>query len=167
MESTKKGFGWGRFIVGALFIIAALLAFYDPAANLEAFAYAFAVMAIVYGIWLIITPGRSGLRIVAGIIDILIGIFLFFNIVWAMVALPYVCAVWCILDSLFRLLTVGITRVLGTGYYWFSVIVNILGVILGVVLLFEPITAALTFSFLVGFYLMLAGIELVVFAFTD
>ncbi|HAP7645602.1 TPA: hypothetical protein IVV33_002984, partial [Enterococcus faecium] len=49
--------------------------------------------------------------------------------------------------------------------YWFTIIVNILGILLGIFLLFNPISSALTLSFLVGFYFMLFGITHIVYAF--
>ncbi|HAP9234537.1 TPA: hypothetical protein IWI47_001253, partial [Enterococcus faecium] len=56
-------------------------------------------------------------------------------------------------------------RGVSEGYYWFTIIVNILGILLGIFLLFNPISSALTLSFLVGFYFMLFGITHIVYAF--
>lgn len=164
--NTKKGFGWGYLILGILFIIASLVAFANPASNLEALAFIFGFVAIMDGIWLIINRRQHSLRIVAGIIDIIIGIIILVNIAATIVALPILFAIWFIVDSLFRLFTLGYTKALGAGYFWFSLIVNILGVILGILLLFNPFAAVLTISFLVGFYLMLIGVELVIVAFS-
>ncbi|MGD9559601.1 MAG: HdeD family acid-resistance protein [Oscillospiraceae bacterium] len=164
-KREKQGFGWGWLIIGILFIITAVLAFYDPAANLEAFAIVFAIMAIVHGIWLLALSGYGGLRILFGILDILAGVFMLFNIGLSLIALPFVFAIWFIIDSVFRLLNLGWTKALGTGYFWLSLILNVLGVIVGILLLFSPVTAALTLSFLVGFYLMMVGVECIVVAF--
>lgn len=165
-SDTKKGFGWGYLIVGILFTLCSFVAFWDPTTNLEALTILFAVLAIINGIWMIARPSLSGLRIVVGVIEIIVGIFMMFNIGWAMLALPYIFAIWFIIDSLFRLFTIGSTRALGTGYFVFSLIINILCVIVGIMLLFRPITAAITLSFLVGFYLMVAGIQCIVMAFS-
>ncbi|MEM5199565.1 DUF308 domain-containing protein, partial [Enterococcus faecium] len=43
--------------------------------------------------------------------------------------------------------------------------VDVLGIILGVMLLFNPLSSALTLSFLVGFYFMMFGISNIVYAF--
>ena len=93
--------------------------------------------------------------LVVGIIDILVGIFFLFNIGAGVVVLPFVFAVWFIADSVFALLAADLAKGVSNGYYWFTVIVNILGIILGIMLLFNPISSALTLSFLVGFYLVL------------
>ena len=42
---------------------------------------------------------------------------------------------------------------------------NILGVILGVILLFNPVSSALTLAFLVGTYFMVSGISYLAAAF--
>ncbi|MZM07541.1 hypothetical protein GT958_09365, partial [Bifidobacterium pseudocatenulatum] len=76
-----------------------------------------------------------------------------------------VFAVWFIADSVFALLAADLAKGVSNGYYWFTVIVNILGIILGIMLLFNPISSALTLSFLVGFYFMLFGITHIVYAF--
>lgn len=164
--NTKKGFGWGYLILGILFVIVAVLSFATPLANLGAIAYAFAFIAILNGIWLIINRSQHTLRLVAGIIDIVIGLFIIFNISVAVIALPYVFAVWFIIDSLFRLFTVGVTRALGTGYFILSVILNILGIFVGIMLLFSPVLSASVLSLLVGFYLLMVGIECIALAFS-
>lgn len=167
MENTKKrNIGWGYLLIGILFVIVAIISFSTPLANLGALAYAFAFVAIFNGIWLIINRSQHTLRLVAGIIDIIIGIFILFNITAAVIALPYIFAIWFILDSLFRLLTVGVTRLFGTGYFVLSLILNILGIIVGIMLLFSPALSASILSFLVGFYLMMAGVECIALAFT-
>ncbi len=95
----------------------------------------------------------------------LAGNFFLFNIGAGVVALPFVFAVWFIADSVFALLAADLAKGVSNGYYWFTVIVNILGIILGIMLLFNPISSALTLSFLVGFYFMLFGITHIVYAF--
>lgn len=81
-EHTYK-FSWGYFFIGLLCIICSLIAFYDPSANLQAFAIVFAALAILNGLWLLFTPFRTGLGIAVGILDIIIGIFMLFNIGFA------------------------------------------------------------------------------------
>ena len=103
--------------------------------------------------------------LVIGIIDILVGIFFLFNIGAGVVALPFVFAIWFIADSILALFTADLAKGYSTGYYWFTVIINILGVVLGCILLFNPISSALTLSFLVGFYFMIFGINHIVYAF--
>lgn len=161
----KKSVNWGFILVGILFIVAGVLAFLNPVGNLEALAFAFGFLAIINGIWSIAGRMGSSLRLVIGIIDIIIGVLLLTNIYATMVALPYVFAIWFIADSIFRIIMAGSLKIFGTGYYAMSLIFNIIGVIVGILLLVNPVTAALTLTFLVGFYLTLAGIECLALAF--
>lgn len=172
-ESKKQGFDWGSLLLGILFVITSLLSFQDPTGNLVAIVLVFAIFAIIKGIFEIfmrnklkqLTGYKAHAPIVVGIIDIIIGIYFLFNLNVGIAVLPFVFAIWFILDSLFGLVTIDLAKSVSTGYYWFTLIVDIIGLILGVVLLFNPLSSALTLSFLVGFYFMLFGITQIVYAF--
>lgn len=168
-----KRFNWGYLILGILFILIALLSFRDPASNLVAIVLVFAVMAILKGIFELVVrrkmeefAGQSGVpMIIIGILDIVLGIFLLFNTTVGIIALPIVFAAWFIVDSFGELMVAGAYKNISTGYYWFKIIINLLGIVLGILLLFNPLSAALTLAFLVGFYFMMTGITYIVAAF--
>lgn len=169
----SSGLDWGSLLLGILFVITSLLSFQDPAGNLIAIVLVFAVFAILKGIFEIFVRNRlkqligvkSYAPIILGIIDIAVGVYLLFNLGVGVSVLPFVFAIWFILDSFINLFTLDLARSFSNGYYWFSLIVNILGILLGFVLLFDPLSSALTLSFLVGFYFMLFGITHIVYAF--
>lgn len=173
MEKVKHGIDWGSLLLGILLIITSLIAFKNPASDLLAIVVVFAVFAIVKGIVEICIRNRmknlTGFKvyvpIIVGVLDIIVGFYLLFNLEIGIVSLPFIFAIWFILDSFFGLLTLDFAKAVGTGYFWFSLVLNILGIILGVMLMFDPIISALTLSFLVGFYFMLYGILNVVYAF--
>lgn len=158
-SAPKTKIHWGFLLVGILFVAASILTLINPWGRLEAITYGFAFLAIVEGMWLIVTRFDSALRLVCGIIDILIGVFFIFNAFAATLALPYVFAIWFIIDSVFRLATAGYAKFIGNGYYWFTILLSILGIIIGILLIFEPVVATLTLSAMVGFYLLIAGVE--------
>lgn len=169
----KHNMDWGSLLLGILLIIAALIAFKNPASNLLAIVVIFAILAIVKGVVEICIRNRmknlTGIKvyvpIIIGILDIIVGVYLLFNLDVGLVTLPYIFAVWFILDSFFGLLVLDFAKAISTGYFWFSLILNILGIIIGFMLMVNPITSALTLSFLVGFYFMLVGILNIVYAF--
>ncbi|OJG93976.1 hypothetical protein RV17_GL000865 [Enterococcus thailandicus] len=173
MNENRRSVDWGSLLLGVLFVIVSLLSFQDPVGNLVAIVMVFAVFAFLKGIFEIIgrnrlkelTGYKAKMPLVVGIIDILIGIFFLFNVNAGVMALPFVFAVWFIIDSIFALFVTDLAKNISTGYYWFTVIINILGIFLGIVLLFNPISSALTLSFLVGFYFMMFGITHIVYAF--
>ncbi len=168
-QSTKKSFGWGYLILGILLIITAIIAFRNPFSDVLALTMLFGIMAILSGIWFIVNNdgGNKVFRIIMGILDILIGIVLLFNLWAGAWAMPYVFAIWFIASSIYHIvLMVSMRQAYGNGYFWFLLIINILCIIAGVMLLFNPMASILTMSFILGFYFMLAGIESIVYAFT-
>lgn len=172
-ERNKKGIDWGSLILGILFVITALVSFQDPTGNLLAIVMFFAIFAILKGVFEIfarnkvkeLTGYKAYMPIIIGVIDILIGLYLLFNLNIGIVALPFVFAIWFIMDSIFGLFTLDLAKTVSSGYFWFSLIVDILGIVVGIILLMNPLSSALTLSFLVGFYFMIFGITNIIYAF--
>lgn len=172
MERRNK-FTWEYFLIGLLFIFVSLVSFNNPDSSLKAVVYIFAIAAIIKGIFELFfrrklhefTNQKSTLLIVLGIFDLVVGVFLLINTNAGILALPYIFAIWFIVDSIVGLAESDIFKVKGSGYYWFMVVINVIGIIVGIMLLFNPIVSALTLAFLVGFYLMMIGISLLVYAF--
>lgn len=162
---------WWRLLLGIFAIIVSLLSFNNVTGNLVSVVIFYAIFAICKGIFELfvrrtiedLTGFRSFLPIIIGVIDIVIGIYLLFNLNIGLTILPYVFAIWFIVDSVLGLFTLDIG--LGAGYLWFSLILSILGIVVGISLLFDPLSSALTLSFMVGFYFMLFGIDEIVSAF--
>ena len=169
----RSSFSWPYFLMGVLFVLVSLFAFQDVTGSLAAIVYLFAILAIIKGVFELFfrrklhefTNQKSTLLIVLGILDLIIGIFLFFNVEIGLLTLPFTFAIWFIVDSVINLAEADIFKSASKGYYWFVVILNIIGIILGVMLFFNPIVSAFTLAFLVGFYLMMIGIALIAFAF--
>ena len=55
----------------------------------------------------------------------------------------------------------------GNFYYYFSLTVNILGLVLGFVMLLQPILTFLTLGYLIGLCLIAFGVECILLAFSD
>lgn len=166
---SRKHFGWGYLILGILLVISSLIAFRNPFSDILTLAVLFGIVAILSGIWLFVNNdgGHRVLKVIAGVLDILIGMALLIHPWAAALAMPVLFAIWFILSSVY-----GIARLIcvkqhyGTGHFWFAVIINILCVITGGFLLFDPLASLFTISFLAGFYFMMAGFESIVYAFS-
>ncbi|MGK9299650.1 DUF308 domain-containing protein [Melissococcus plutonius] len=173
MYEQRRGFNWGSLILGILFIGTSLMAFSDPTGNLLTIVLVFAIFAILKGVIEIfvrnrfnkLSSYRSYAPIIRGVIDIFIGIFFLFNLGIGVALLPYVFAIWFLVESILGLFMLEFARTMGNAFYWFYLITDILGIFLGILLLYHPITSVLTLSFLVGFYFMLFGITEIVSAF--
>lgn len=175
MADKKTGFGWSNLLLGILFIITSLIAFNDPVGNLASLTVFFGIVAIIKGCFDIfirnkiqeLTGSKATMLVVLGILDIILGIVLLFNISLGVMTLPYIFAIWFIIDSVSGLFSMEFWLTESKAYYWFNLILNVIGVIVGFSLLFDPVVSALTLSFLVGFYLMMFGLINIVAAFRN
>ena len=161
----RNGFNWGRLLMGIIFIITALVSFRNPLTDLIFLALMFGFIAISNGIWLILNRNDSFLRLLLGILDIVIGLVFIFNLGLSTAMMPYIFALWFLANAIGNLFFVKYTQVISKGFYWLNLIINILCIVLGVALLFDPISSTLTIAFLVGFYFMMVGLEFIVSAF--
>ena len=105
--------------------------------------------------------------IITGILDIALGILLIFNLSAGAKIVLYIFAIWFIIDAIEGLLVLDIAKYIGDGYYYFTLIINIIGILIGVYLLFNPQGSALTIALLLGFNLMVVGIWNIIKAFTQ
>lgn len=175
MFEEKRKFNWMSFLVGILFLLVSLVAFQNPETSLVAIVIYFAVTAIINGIYSLFIRTRikefTGYRstgfLVLAIAEILIGLVLLFRLDTGIIALAYVFALWFIMDSVRNLFLLGPTRLVSVPLYWFSMIVNILGIFVGFSLIVDPIVSLLTISFLVGFYFLMNGLIYIVGAFSN
>lgn len=170
----KMGFGWIELILGVLLVLAGVYALANPQAALGSMVVLYGLAAIVTGIADIVIyvklERRTGfgpvLSLVAGILSILAGIFILLNPGAGQWAFGAFFPLWFIAHCISRLANLGVTRVVaGNAYYYFALIVNILGLILGVLLLFNPWVSMLTLGYIIGLYLVLLGVGSIVMAF--
>jgi uncharacterized membrane protein HdeD (DUF308 family) len=172
MERSRK-FDWGALILGVLFVIAAIFAFSDPGASVIAVVFLFGIAVILKGIFELTfrrrikeyTDKNHTAMIIIGIIDIIIGIFILLNLQIGMIAVALLFAIWIILDSVFMLITSSYIKNYSTGRFWFTVITGIIGLLIGIILLFNPIGGVLSIAFIIGIYFMIAGIVYILEAF--
>lgn len=175
MTNASKSFSWGEFLLGILFVIAGFVAFWDPAGDLLSLTIIFGIVAVIKGIYELFFRslvkqfiGVNGTWLtVLGIIDLIIGILFLFNLYKGMMILPYLFAIWIIIDSVFNLFMLNYYKAQGEGQYWFALIISIITIFIGIFLFFDPIVAALTLSFLVGIYFVWFGILAIISAFSE
>ncbi len=166
-------FNFSLFLLGVLSIWASLIAFRDPVSSLTSIVVLVSIVLTLKGIVLLVnlneTKGFFGNtktnNIILGMIYLIVGIGLALHIWQGLLLLPYVFAIWFIVNSIFYLFNSSYLKEISKPRYIFSLIINIIGVFIGISLLFDPISSAITASFLLGFYFLVLGIEEIVFAF--
>ena len=123
-------------------------------------------------------------ELILGIVLIILGIFIIKQpvgiITWIVVlcglmvhpsagtwAIAMLLPIWIIAHCISRLSHLQYMKMhFGSTYYTLSLILNILGLIVGIMLVFRPMVTILSMGVLVGSYLILEGIECVVTAFS-
>ncbi|QMU07143.1 DUF308 domain-containing protein [Levilactobacillus suantsaii] len=167
MNRTRWGFDWGEFILGILFLVAGYGLFRSPKIGLTGLAIIFATLALLSGLTTIagyrklhdVTGMRANFALLLGIIDILIALVFFFDMSSAIVTLGYLFALWFIVDSLERLLVGRHLRDFGGGFYWVSIILDLLTLIIGILLFVNPIVAAVSLNTLIAIFFGLFGVN--------
>lgn len=172
-EDTRKKFRWPSFIIGILFVILSIWAFMNPGHAAFATIWVLVIGMLIYGIFQIFLwydIGKSGLTrpgmlLFSAILDIILSILIiiaFSNGLsdMAILIIGYMFAFEFIADSISSIsmsnlsFHSGANRVLG-----------VLGLILGVILLFNPFIGTFAAVFMIAIYLMVFGILLITRAF--
>lgn len=168
---SRKSFGWLELLLGALLVVGGALTLRNPGAAMTTFVIVYAIAAIVGGIVDIVFYVRLERRtgfgpvfsIISGILSIAVGIMLLFNIGAGAVALSILFPIWFIVHCIARLANLNYVKsVFGNGYFWLSLIVNILGLVVGFILLFNLGLSAATLVMFIAYYLLLLGIGAII-----
>lgn len=169
-ESTvKKGTDWGKLILGILLIITSLISFNNPNFNVLNVVIVFGIVMIASGIQMIAAAVKSEksnvLLILFGVITIILGILIIVTLWYSLLITPYFFAMWCLVQSISGLFTLSEIRKVSKGAFWFSLIMNILGIVVGLLLFYHPVVSYFTLAFTVGMGFMFIGIKNIVEAF--
>ncbi|MHC1772541.1 MAG: HdeD family acid-resistance protein [Flexilinea sp.] len=172
MERTRK-FNWLSLLVGIILIIGSVFALKDPTATFLTLAIMLGIAVIVRGLMLVITYYRIKdlnsfklkVNLVIGILLIIVGIIFLFRPIFATNLFTYIVAVWFIVDAINNLIGVRLLKPFGSIPYFCSLILNILLLIGGIILLFNPLIVGLSIPLIIGVSLLVSGIEYVILAF--
>lgn len=170
---THFGFDWGELITGVALIITSILLWRNPGAGVLALTFIFALVAIIRGIATLaggiklrdFTGALSWVAIAAGVLDIIVGIIFMFNLVAGAVSLGFLFAIWFLADSIGDLANVGHLREAGTGWMIMGIVFDVFGIIIGIMLMMQPVVAAVGLISLLAIYFMIFGIGNIVIAF--
>ena len=170
---NKTAIGWGELILGVLLIILGIYTFINPSAAMTGVTLVYGILALITGIVDIIfyvkleqrTGFAPALSLVCGILSIIAGILIMFNLAVGEWVLIILFPIWFIAHCIARLAHLPYIRMTsGTGYYYFTIVINILGLILGVFMIFDPFISFISASYVIGIYLLCLGIDSIVFS---
>lgn len=172
----RSGFGVSQFIMGLCLIVLGVFTFLSPRSIFTGVAVVYGVAAVITGICDIViyikeerfTGFGPVVSLISGIFSMMTGIALlaYPGIAEWIVALLF--PLWFITHCISRLTHTDLIRfIAGDFYYYFSLIVNILGLALGFLMLLRPVLTFVAVGYLIAFCLVAFGIECIVIAFSD
>lgn len=171
----RSGFGWLEFVIGIILIVLGFMALVKPDLALTVMVFAYGIAAVAMGIADIIlyirveryTGFGPVLALVAGILSVMSGIMLTAYPRTGVVVLTVLFPIWFIAHCISRFTQLNHIRfVAGDGTYYFALIINIIGLILGFLMFLRPMFTLATLRWFAGLYLMLLGVDSIVIAFS-
>lgn len=169
----RSGFGWLELVIGIILIGLGILAFVKPNLFLTGLVLAYGIAAVVMGVADLIlfieveryTGFGPILSLVSGVLSVMAGLMLVAYPGTGTLVLTVLLPIWFIAHVISRLAQLGHIRfVCGDGIYYFSLIVNIIGLFLGILMVIHPWFTLATIRCFAGAYLLLLGIDSVVMA---
>lgn len=169
----RSGFGWLELIIGIALVLLGIWALVDPVMALKGMAFVYGVVAVVMGvadILLYIQVERyTGLgpmvSLIAGILSVMSGIMLLVYPQMGAMALALLFPIWFIAHCISRLTQVNHIRLVsGDGMYYFTLVINIIGLILGCMMFFSPLLTLSYIRLFASTYLILLGVDSILMA---
>ena len=175
--NRRSSFGWLELVTGILMIVLGILAFAVPNIIMTGMIVFFGIAAIIMGVTDILlfirveryTGFGPILSLITGIISVMCGVMLLVYPNAGKWVLSLLFPIWFITHCISRLAHLDVIRIMkGKFYFYFALVSNILGLILGILMILSPVLSFLTLQiigYVVAFYLILLGIESIVAAF--
>ena len=171
--TRRSSFGWLQLAIGIALIVLGVLALANPDLALNGMVIAYGIAAVVMGVADILLYIRveryTGLgpilALISGILSVMSGVMLMLYPRAGVLVLTVLFPIWFIAHCVSRLMHVNHIRyVAGDGVFSFALVVNIVGLILGFLMLLSPHTTLSTLRWFAGIYLVLLGVDGVVTA---
>ncbi|MBF2756474.1 MULTISPECIES: DUF308 domain-containing protein [Staphylococcus] len=166
MAQDNNKLKWSSLIMGTLLLIVAVIIFSYPVKNFYTLTWLIGLFILINGVIQLLfrraaralAGSGTGLIMVIGIIDIIFGLLVMFNVGASSTFFIFMFAAWFIVSSIIGLLTISKqSRLKGL-----SIIVNILGLLLGMILLFNPMMGMILVSTMIAITFAILGVTYVI-----
>lgn len=170
---NRSAFGWIELLEGILLIALGGYTFARPGSALTGFVVLYGIMAVMMGIADILLYIRmeryTGLgpviSLISGTLSVMAGIMLLFYPTAGEIIMTVLFPLWFIAHCISRLAHLNDIRLFSGDFtYYFTLILNIMGLILGALMLINPWFSLLSIRYIVSFYLLLLGIDCIILA---
>ena len=166
----QSDIGWTELIIGIILIIFGLFIVRQPVGIITWIVIVCGVLAILTGIADIILYVRMErftgfgpiLSLITGILSVMAGFMLIVHPGAGTWAIAMILPIWIIAHCISRLSHLQYMKMhYGMTYYTISLILNILGLLVGILLIFRPMITILSMGVLVGGFMIIEGVELI------
>lgn len=168
-ESSKAG--WAEIILGILLAVLGIVSFVYPDHTLTGIVVIYGIVAVITGIADMVfyvkvdryTGFGPTISLITGVLSVMAGLMLICHPGAGKWILSLLVPLWFIAHCVSGLARLNFIRYsAGNAVYYMTMILNIIGLVLGFVMLFSPYAALLSASYIVGFYLVLLGCDSIV-----
>lgn len=172
----RTGFDWFELIIGILLILLGVFTFANPGFALTGFVMMYGVVAIVMGVSDIVLYVRveryTGfgpmVALIFGILSVMSGVMLIVYPDAGSLIISILFPIWFIAHCISRLSHMHMVRITaGKAAYYLMLIANIAGLVLGIMMLLQPVISLLSVSYIISLYLLSLGIDSIVIAFSN
>lgn len=169
-------YAWFTLALGILMIVLGVFSIARPGRMLTVIVVIYGISALISGISDMVSVGRWGsstgfvpfASLITGTLGVLAGVMLIAFPHAGKFVLGLLVPIWFIAHCLSRLVTLSTVRgILGSGWMILFTVIDILGIVLGVVMIFSPSFSESVAGLVVAFYFFIVGIEHIAEAFTD
>ncbi len=171
MKRRNKNW-WLLLVKGIIFIALAFIAFMQPAGALLGIAVYIAITALLNGIIEISsaivsrkTDDNFGWHLTIGILDTVFGFILFTNPGLTAEVLPFLVGFWAVFYGIMLFVNSFTIKKSGIKNWWIDLLSGVLTIIIGYLIMINPIIGALTITFWLGFGLLILGVATISIAF--
>ena len=167
----RSSYGWLELIIGILLSALGIYSFFRPVDYLPPLIVVDGVAAFVTGIADIVFYCKMERHIgfaptvslVTGVLGVMAGLVLMVHPGAGRWAIGLFFPLWFIAHCISRLTHLSVVRfIAGTAFYVIELIVSILGILLGISMLLTPQVTFLSMNLVIGFYLLLLGIDCII-----
>ena len=160
--------GWLELIIGIIFITLGIWAFANPKVAVKGMVIAYGIAALIMGVVDIImyiqveryTGFGPVISLISGIISVMSGIMLLVYPGAGAIVFSLLFPIWFIAHCIFKLTHLHHIRIVaGDGMCTFTMVINIIGIILGFLMFFNPMFTISTIRCFVSSYLILLGTD--------
>lgn len=163
-------FGQAQLVIGIILVILGIFTFFRPQTLLRWVVIIYGIIAVITGISDIVfyvkTTRYTGfapiISLITGLISTMAGFMLIIYPGAGTWVLILILPIWIIAHSISRLCHLDeIRAVSGSFNYYFTMILNILGIIFGIIMIFSPTINFLAVGIVLGTCLLVMGVDMI------